>query len=251
MQAIRDRLDEKYRTDEIQQVALLRSQEQTWRARGEELIRSSLESLLAGEQRAAWQALHITGDADKAAALALPWGFNQLGLYCAAIQWDEALRTTADELAARIHWSCEAEEAEHERARRANTLQTASLVDFEDLDRQLAQTSALDNRPTPVGVIYSITMPDGEVYVGKTTRSVETRWREHRGEAEAGDGKPKSRALRYWCAQGRERDIRWNLEETVLGWSEDDLANAEKRWMRMGTLNVMDATRVATLYPDT
>lgn len=129
-------------------------------------------------------------------------------------------------------------------------LSSAGLIDFEDLDRKLAQSSNASNRPVVVGIIYSITMPDGEVYVGKTVRDAEARWAEHRQEAKSGDRKPKSLALRYWCAQGRDKDIRWRIEETVMGWSDDDLANAERRWMRMGTLNVMDAVRAATLYPE-
>ena len=73
---------------------------------------------------------------------------------------------------------------------------------------------------------------------------------EHRREAVAGDAKPKSRALRYWMRQGRESDIQWRVEEMVRGWEQKDLDQAERRWMRMATLNVMNASRAATLYPD-
>ena len=107
------------------------------------------------------------------------------------------------------------------------------------------------NRPNLVGYVYTLTMPDGQVYVGKTDRTPDERWAEHRKEAAAGNGRPVYRALRYWAAQGREPDIRWRVEEEVQGWGPRDLSIAEGRWISgIGTLNVMSAARVATVYPE-
>lgn len=260
VQAIRDDLDRRYREEEereqaerAERAARHREEEERERAeqaarqqalrkRGEKIIRIALRKLLDGDHRGAWRTLKLTRSKPKAS--------SPDDLFYPAILSDDALLLTAIELEDRIDWSLEREVSEQDRIARSATLQSANLIDFDELELQLAPSALPSNRPIEVGVIYSITMPDGEVYIGKTTRDVETRWSEHLREAEAGDRKPKSLALRYWQEQGRSHDIRWALEETVLGWSEEDLSNAEKRWMRMGTLNVMDAVRVATLYPN-
>jgi hypothetical protein len=217
---------------------------------GKMIIQSALDLLLRGDHRRAWQALYSDVPSDDTVEGRLWQRLNADRLpFGEAIGTDPAMASTAVELSRRIDWSREREIAERQREIHGERLRSAGLIDFDQLDRALASNGGAGRRPALVGVIYSITMPDGEVYVGKTARDPEVRWEEHLREADAGDMKPKSLALRYWSAQGRAHDVRWRVEERVMGWGEEDLDCAEKRWMRMGTLNVMDALRAATIYP--
>lgn len=217
------------------------------RSRGVEHLRAAEASLRAGDHRRAWQDLHrnvthfLMDDAPPDVALKGPNFWPE-------IEANAEVLETAKRLEQRIQWHYRLEQAEVAREARDDSA-TDPIIDFDSLDAHIAQSTPDRGRPRVVGIIYTITLPDGEVYVGKTTRDAQVRWDEHAREAAAGDEKPKSLAIRYWMRQGRAGDIRWRVEESVLGWSDEDLAAAEKRWMRIGTLNVMDATRAATKYP--
>lgn len=245
-QAVIDDLARRYEEDERRELAEAEARRLHLVEQGRRRIHAARESLLDGDHRAAWLALHDPR-ADRQSNLAAA---EVVPDFCLEIRSDDTLHATAIELALRIDWSGDLERERASERRHIKLVEQAGLVDFGELDRRLCAPGTADNRPTVVGVIYSITMPDGEVYVGRTVRAVECRWAEHRREALSGDRKPKSRALRYWVAQGRDADVQWRVEERVLGWDDQDLAAAERRWMRMATLNVMDASRAATLYPD-
>jgi hypothetical protein len=225
-----------------------RAQVMAIRSEGIKHLRASEASLRAGDHRLAWQLLHRDCEwffVDEAP----PRGVLKGSEFWPVIEADPEVRNTAMLLEQRIQWSFKHEQEQAAREARGSDLASDPLIDFESLDAHITQSSRERDRPRVVGIIYTITMPDGEVYVGKTTRKDTTRWSEHAREAAAGDRKPKSLAIRYWTHQERAGDIRWKVEESVLGWSEQDLAAAERRWMRIGTLNVMDAKRAATKYP--
>jgi len=240
VQRVVDDLAQRYRADEAREREEAEEADRMRRERARGILQRAVEQLKAGDHRRAWLTLRESSGSCAA----------EVDTYCADLMADKGLRATAIDLNTRIQWSRNREEVYLANAAHDDALASETIIDFEELDRALSDQDETLGRPREIGCIYSIRMPDGQTYIGQTAREANLRWEEHRREARAGDSKPKSLALRYWMAQGRESDIQWKIEETVRGWGQEDLDQAERRWMRMATLNVMHASRAATLYPN-